>query len=138
MNYSIYEKSSGRIDRIVDVPDSMIRIQLDAETQDFIVGAFIDTAFYIAEGTPVAMPEKPSEYHSFDYTTKQWVDRRTTETEWPLIRKRRNQLLQTSDWTQLPDVPLGTKEAWAAYRQSLRDLTDQPDPFNITWPTQPN
>ena len=53
------------------------------------------------------------------------------------MRKKRNALLAASDWTQLPDVPLETKEAWAAYRQALRDITEQPDPFNIVWPTPP-
>ena len=86
---------------------------------------------------PVALPERPSPNHTFDYTTKQWVDPRTTETEWPLVRKKREILLAESDWTQLPDVPVKTKEAWATYRQALRDITEQPDPFNIVWPTPP-
>ena len=50
-------------------------------------------------------------------------------------RARRNRLLQASDWTQLPDVPLATKAAWATYRQALRDITEQPGwPTDITWP----
>lgn len=57
--------------------------------------------------------------------------------EWNEIRRRRNSLLVASDWTQLPDVPLATKEAWAVYRQQLRDITDQPDPFNVVWPIPP-
>jgi len=28
------------------------------------------------------------------------------------------------------------KTAWATYRQALRDITTQADPFNITWPNQ--
>ena len=83
------------------------------------------------------MPPKPSEHHVFDYTTKQWVDPRTHETEWPIVRAERDRRLLASDWTQLTDVPLTTKEAWATYRQSLRDITLQPDPFNITWPDPP-
>ena len=65
------------------------------------------------------------------------LDCRTSETEWILVRAERDRLLQASDWTQLPDVPLVTKEAWAVYRQALRDVTLQPDPFNITWPVAP-
>ena len=57
--------------------------------------------------------------------------------EWDIIRRTRNKLLEESDWTQLPDVPLATKEAWASYRQALRDITNRPDPFNVTWPTPP-
>lgn len=53
-------------------------------------------------------------------------------------RMIRNQLLNTSDWTQLPDVPQALKSAWATYRQALRDVTAQSGfPQNITWPTQP-
>jgi hypothetical protein len=28
------------------------------------------------------------------------------------------------------------KTAWATYRQALRDITKQADPFNIAWPKQ--
>lgn len=56
---------------------------------------------------------------------------------WRAIKNERNLLLEASDWTQLPDVPLDTKEAWADYRQELRDITNQPDPFNIVWPIPP-
>jgi hypothetical protein len=62
---------------------------------------------------------------------------RTPEAAWAATRAQRSQLLQQSDWTQLPDVPLATKDAWAEYRQALRDITEQPDPFNIIWPTPP-
>lgn len=85
----------------------------------------------------ILKPPPPSAHHIFDYATKQWIDPRTAETEWPLVRVKRDSLLSKSDWTQLPDVPIATKEAWATYRQSLRDITDQPDPFNIVWPTPP-
>jgi hypothetical protein len=51
---------------------------------------------------------------------------------------KRSQLLMQSDWTQLPDVPLATKTAWAAYRQALRDITLQAGyPQVISWPIQP-
>lgn len=51
---------------------------------------------------------------------------------------RRQGLLIASDWTQLPDVPLATKQAWTTYRQALRDITDQPGyPDNIAWPETP-
>ena len=73
-----------------------------------------------------------------NYTTKQWVDPRTEQTQWPVVRSQRNALLSASDWTQLPDVPLATKETWAIYRQALREITDQSDPFNIVWPVQPD
>ena len=56
------------------------------------------------------------------------------------VRMERNQLLSQCDWTQASDSPLSTddKAAWAAYRQSLRDLTSAAGfPFTMTWPTAP-
>jgi len=63
----------------------------------------------------------------------------TAEQKWDIIRFQRNQILRDSDWTQLSDVPLSSadKVLWATYRQSLRDITTQADPDNITWSTTP-
>lgn len=57
--------------------------------------------------------------------------------QWSLVRRRRNGLLLECDWTQLADSP-ADKAAWASYRQALRDITQQQDPFDIAWPTPPN
>ena len=59
--------------------------------------------------------------------------------QWVQIRGLRDSKLLECDWTVLPDVPLTVekKAAWETYRQALRDITTQPDPFNITWPTPP-
>jgi len=66
------------------------------------------------------------------------------------LRRRRNQLLQESDWTQFSDSPLtdAKKTEWATYRQSLRDVTSGLDLSSLTtWdeavcesymPTKPN
>lgn len=54
---------------------------------------------------------------------------------------RRAALLSASDWTQLPDAPLSAekKSEWAAYRQSLRDLSSQPGFPDLTpWPASPD
>lgn len=60
--------------------------------------------------------------------------------EWNKIRAKRNKLLLASDWTQLPDSPLDNVErnAWADYRQSLRDITDQVNPFTVIFPEPPS
>jgi hypothetical protein len=59
--------------------------------------------------------------------------------EWASIRNRRNQLLFECDWTQLADSPLTNQKQteWQIYRQSLRDITNQPNPFSISWPSSP-
>lgn len=59
--------------------------------------------------------------------------------QWDAVRAERNRKLAGSDWTQLPDCPLeNTKQTeWATYRQELRDITSQSNPFAIVWPVQP-
>lgn len=57
------------------------------------------------------------------------------DTQWQVVRTQRNQMLKDSDWTQVADSPVD-KAAWATYRQALRDITIQTDPFNIAWPSQ--
>lgn len=63
-----------------------------------------------------------------------------TNSQWSSIRSTRNKKLQESDWTQVDDAPLSNveKAAWASYRQALRDITNQADPFAIEWPQAPN
>lgn len=59
---------------------------------------------------------------------------------WTALRSKRNQLLRDSDFTQMPDSPLSQerKDAWAAYRQELRDLPDEvTDPLVVSWPLDP-
>ena len=50
----------------------------------------------------------------------------TNEQKWRQIRLARNSELAATDYTQLPDSPVD-KEAWAQYRQALRDLPNQSD-----------
>lgn len=56
---------------------------------------------------------------------------------WSDLTIKRNRLLQSSDWTQVPDAPVD-HAAWATYRQQLRDLpANTTDPRNPVWPTPP-
>lgn len=60
--------------------------------------------------------------------------------QWVNVRAKRNILLQESDWTQLGDVTFTPEkeQEWKEYRRQLRDITSQPDPFSIIWPTEPS
>lgn len=100
-------------------------------------GMYDGLEFYVVAGVPTKLPPKPNKFCVFDYDTKQWVDMRTTEIQWSIVRDDRNRRLQTTDWTQLTDISAETKALWEPYRQALRDVTNQPDPFNIIWPTPP-
>jgi len=53
------------------------------------------------------------------------------------VRSDRDKRLADCDWTQVADAPVD-KTVWATYRQSLRDVPQQPGfPWNVTWPSQP-
>ena len=53
------------------------------------------------------------------------------------VRAQRNRLLADSDWTQVLDSPVD-KEAWAAYRQALRDLPEQEGFPEVEFPHDPD
>jgi hypothetical protein len=53
------------------------------------------------------------------------------------VRDTRDELLASSDWTQVPDAPVD-QAAWAVYRKALRDVPEQEGfPSEIAWPAQP-
>ncbi|MGE4410496.1 MAG: tail fiber assembly protein [Sphingobium sp.] len=78
-----------------------------------------------ADGNPVAIDQPPL----------------TTDQALTLLRARRDRLLSACDYTQMQDYPISTetRAAWAAYRQTLRDLPDTvaDDPATVTWPEPP-
>lgn len=57
-----------------------------------------------------------------------------------VLRKSRNEILASCDWTQANDSPLSASKRteWATYRQALRDLpSNTVDPSQPVWPTPP-
>ncbi len=134
MKFTIYKISTGQVlfSGECDAPDLLAR-------DDRAV--FVGEAFgpgYITGGRHTPLSVSPSLHHKFDYTVKQWVDTRDKAYYEREARARRQTLISASDWTQLPDVLIATKEAWATYRQALRDITTQPGfPFDIVWPAPP-
>ena len=53
------------------------------------------------------------------------------------VRAERNTKLAATDWTQITDAT-ADKAAWAVYRMTLRDITEQAGfPWTITWPDAP-
>lgn len=57
--------------------------------------------------------------------------------QWDIVRQMRDQKLKDTDYTQLSDVNISNKQDYVVYRQQLRDITTQTDPYNIVWPTKP-
>lgn len=87
---------------------------------------------------------QPTKHHYLTYSDNEfkWLtDKTTTElNEYysEQARKHRDQLLQETDWTQLPDVSEQIREKYKRYRQDLRDITLQAGfPNIVTWPQKP-
>jgi len=56
------------------------------------------------------------------------------------VRRQRDGLIASCDWTQIPDAPLtaAQRAAWVTYRQALRDVPAQVGfPDTIDWPKNP-
>ena len=81
-----------------------------------------------------------------DAEQKEYDDRNTTWTNaaparrMVELRQKRDALLAETDYMALGDVTLS--DAWATYRQALRDITDTTPSddalSNITFPTKPS
>ncbi len=59
-----------------------------------------------------------------------------TNNKWGEVRIERERKLKDTDWRASSDLSMS--DAWKTYRQALRDITTQADPYNITWPTEPS
>lgn len=134
MNYTIYNSNTGQILRSVQVSDISLQVQ---DNESYVNGNIDSARFYISNGFAVEIPNQPNNYSVFDFSSKEWIDDEVLLVD--EINGKRKKLLSESDWTQIPDVPLETKQAWATYRQALRDITTQESyPFNVIWPTKPD
>jgi hypothetical protein len=96
----------------------------------------VDYTKNITEGTPTLIDG--GYYKSWNQTnaTSEEISYRI-ENQWEEVRVLRNQLLTECDWTQLADISSEIKEAWTVYRQALRNITTQTNPFSIEWPAKP-
>lgn len=88
----------------------------------------IDKFGFAATAFPDApIPEKPN-YNP---------DERQLEQEAAEARAQRDALLTACDWTQVADAPVD-QQAWADYRQALRDVPQQSGfPGEFNWPVTP-
>jgi hypothetical protein len=142
------------VDEIITYPYSIEQLREDNYNVSFPIdltiellnewGVFIvqqttkpnDYTKNIVEGNPVLID---GSYY------QNWVQNDATEEEiankienkWIEVREIRSQLLIETDWTQLGDIPTETKVLYTSYRQDLRDITSQSNPFNLVWPVKP-
>lgn len=94
--------------------------------------------FYLAPEAPALLPGQVLEWNLPNWSVR---DPNTAELEiqWAAVRVQRDTFLSLSDvyvvraYENRELVPQATVD----YRQALRDVTDQPNPFAIVWPQAP-
>ena len=117
------ERAAGKRPIMVPNPATLIPLGATeisgARFNELMMAQQSGAAIELRGGKPVAVPRAPS-----------------AEELQTARRRRRDQLLAASDWTQLPDSPLSVddRSEWAIYRQALRDL----DMDAATWPLSPD
>jgi hypothetical protein len=141
-------------DTSIIYPYSIKQLKDDNKNTSFSVNIPINVLNEYGVFEVIEVPHSSNPYNNYTETTpifdngvwyECWVETPMSEnqieevksTMWEYVRNQRNQRLSESDWTQLADAPLTSekKKEWAVYRQSLRDIVNQKDPFNIVWPT---
>ena len=69
-------------------------------------------------------------------------DARILAEKWANVRRQRDRLIAATDWRVIvaseSDEGSDLPTKWKTYRTNLRDITEQADPDNITWPTEPS
>ena len=94
--------------------------------------------FYLAPASPSLKPGEVLEWENMDWVVR-GPNGPETEIQWASVRLKRDELLSASDiyviraYEKTELVPQSTVD----YRQALRDVTKQQDPFAIQWPTPP-
>jgi hypothetical protein len=151
------DRTTGQIYGLVALQQKFSNVSFpfvwDTSTYDF---TNVDPVLYVPEPLPSTSCRKV-EYAGVQLINEQWTEvwnelqlhedaaaqsvceEERTATQWIHVRAERNRLLAETDYTQLSDTPISesSKLAFQTYRQALRNITTQPDPYNITWPTIP-
>lgn len=124
----LYDIASGNVlSRFRNTPSSIVDgyEPIPADGQAIIV---VPNSVLVPDAV-VSVEEKDGEF-TFH------VDENLVQAQWSAIKAYRNQLLAESDWIcSVTDYTHPNKEGWIAYRQELRNITQQTNPFQLVWPT---
>ena len=137
-NYAIYDANGMIVQSGSCIDSDLQNQQYDKTKYNLIECDAIYNIHYIENNIAIKIPPKPNNYFVFDYSIKKWIPNNVSAIN--EILNVRQQNLVACDWTQIPNGPLTEQQqqAWAVYRQELRDITTQSGyPFNVIWPTPP-
>jgi len=142
MSFKIYARLSNSV---LQQGYALDELSFEATKANYPDDVFIETnefcapdTHYYQDGSIIQIPKRPSTTSFWNSSTFTWVE--NTQLKEDEVKGSRNIFLASSDWTQIPNGPLTEQQqqAWATYRQALRDITTQEGyPFNVIWPTKP-
>tara|TARA_R100000773_G_scaffold14769_2_gene13491 strand:+ start:3417 stop:3851 length:435 start_codon:yes stop_codon:yes gene_type:complete len=144
MNYAILDgtsiKSTGTIQQLF--PNTCFS-ENGVNTTFLSENNVVDFITYLSYEAPTQKLTQVDPYIKDGKVYNVKVESTTTEeqaalvaAQWDVVRMDRNMKLEDTDWRASNDLTLSND--WKTYRQALRDITTQSDPYNVTWPTIPS
>ena len=125
-HFATYEPSTGNGRWISSISDNLPEPDYSSQGLETIEVPFeLSAPFHVKFGVAIPGELPPS-------------TEERTNSQWRAVRQQRDQLLSNTDWwvTVAQENNEPVPENRRAYRQALRDITKQPDPFNISWPVK--
>ena len=137
---------------IVECTDEDIRVrlvQLDDYVSSTFGGSTYNIKYYISKRDAEEILDRSGNSHDpKQYVQSHFVgddtakDARVLAEKWANVRAERDRKIAATDWRVIvaseSDEGSDLPTKWKTYRTDLRDITEQADPDNITWPTEPS
>ena len=112
------------------------------DSSTFTEEEIANAGYTLAEDRPMI-----TVFQNLSWNQTGWVVENKSDTEmtalrnneWHAVRQKRKLRLEETDWVIIRQLERGEKvdEDILIYRQALRDITLQSDPFNLEWPDPP-
>ena len=122
---------------IVECTDEDVQERLD-QLDDYISKDRVYNIKYYASKRDSEIEGVQSHFIGQDDTR----DARILAEKWANVRAERDRRIAATDWRVIvaseSDEGSDLPTKWKTYRTNLRDITEQADPDNITWPTEPS
>jgi len=133
---------------IVECTDEDVQARL-AQLGDYQAEGVYNIKYYVAKRDAEEIKDVDGNSHDpKQYVQSHFVgqddtkDARILAEKWANVRAERDRKIAATDWRVIvaseSDEGSDLPTKWKTYRTNLRDITEQADPDNITWPTEPS